>query len=395
LSPWGKKKEKTEEVLEETKALILKIKKKGIDTHQAEKLYKEAKKAVKSRNYVEALEGLELAEKSAKRAYARGIKMILDERIAKLTTCVKELQSKKLAAKRAKKLLLKAQSAVKSGVKGYKTGLSSSKEGLAIAEKQLERHTILTDLLSSTSYDLRRMEDKNPGLSILPPLSKKLAGLEVLKSQGKVETALKDAKSLNREVSGIKERHKTACEVVQSFEKVVKDVKVLGANIEAEEQLKTAKNLLLEGKFAEATNLAEQGRETIAPQLTEFREAQHHVDLAETKVSEAKGWGFSAYEADSALKTAQEALRDNRFEEAISQAKTAHERASNIRERHKSSMDLITKAKEEITRLQDRGEDVSEIELRIQEAEDVFYKGDYSASDEKVKFVLDDLKYIG
>ena len=395
MAPWGKKKQKTDEALEETKALILKIKKKGIDTHQAEKLYKEAKKAVKNRNYVEALESLELAEKSAKRAYARGIKMILDQRITKLDTCVKDLQSKKLGAKKAKKLLIKAQSAVKSGVKGYKTGLSSSKEGLAIAEKQLERHAILTDLLSSTSYDVRRMEDRSPGLSILPSLSKRLAGLEDLKSQGKVEAALKDAKSFKREVSGIKERHKTTCEVVQSFEKIVKDVKVLGANIEAKEQLKTAQDLLLEGKFEEATNIADEGREAIAPQLTDFREAQHHVDLAETKVSEAKGWGFSAYEAESALKAAQEALKDNRFEEAISQAKTAHERASNIRERHKSSMALITKAKEEITRLQDRGEEVSDFELKIMEAEDVFYKGDYSASDEMVKFVLDNLKNTG
>jgi hypothetical protein len=383
LAPWGKKKEKTDEALEETKALILKIKKKGIDTHQAEKLYKESKKAAKGKNYIEAMEGLELAEKSAKRAYARGIKIILDERITKLEACVKELQSKKLASKRARKLLLKAQSAVKSGVKGYKTGLSSSKEGLAIAEKQLTRHAILTDLLSSTSYDLRRMEDKSPGLSILPPLLRRFAGLEDLKFQGKVEAALKDTKSLKREVSRLKEQHKTAREAVQSFEKVVKNVKVLGANIEAEEQLKTAKDLLLEGKFEDATNIADEGREAIAPQLTDFREAQHHV--------EAKGWGFSAYEAESALKAAQEALKDNRFEEAIGQAKTAHERANNIRERHKSSMALITKAKEEITRLQDRGEDVSDFELEIMDAENVFNKGDYSASDEMVNAILKNL----
>ena len=74
------------------------------------------------------------------------------------------------------------------------------------------------------------------------------------------------------------------------------------------------------------------------------------MDLAEAKVDEAKGWGFSAYEAESTLKSAREALENNEFEDATNKAKAALDMAANIRDRHRSSLALLTAAKEELER---------------------------------------------
>lgn len=392
LAPWGKKRQKVEEALEETKALIIRIKKKGVDTTQAQKLYKEAKDSAKNRDFGAAMEGLELAEKSAKRAYARTIRETLSDRTAKLEACLSELEKKNLDTRKVKNLYNKAQTALEKGVAGYKTGLSVSKEGLAVAEKQLERHAELTEMLSTTAFTLRRMEDKNPELSIIPPLSERISALEALMTKGKVEQAMGEARNLESEVKGLNARFLEAHEAVLAFGKVVRDVEVLGANIEMSGHLEKARSELSGGRFKEAQELARTGESRVKPLLRDFREAQHHVDIASAKVTEAKGWGFSAFDAETTLLKAREALGDNRFEEARSLAQEALEKASTIRERHKASLAMINSAREEIARLEAAGSEVADLEGSLKEAEDIFYKGDYSSSDKKVRELLDTLR---
>ena len=62
---WGGKRKEAEEALSQAKALIIKVKKRGIDTSYAERMYREAKSALQNRRYSDAFEGIKKAKKSA------------------------------------------------------------------------------------------------------------------------------------------------------------------------------------------------------------------------------------------------------------------------------------------------------------------------------------------
>ncbi|UCF07499.1 MAG: hypothetical protein JSW28_07570 [Thermoplasmata archaeon] len=392
MAPWGRKKREAEESLASAKELIIKIKKRGVDTSQAERLYKDAKKALGKRDYKGALEGIARAENSAKRTYARGIKKRLETRISDLSKCIDEMKMNNLDAKDEKKYLVKAEKAMKSGAKGYKSGLKASKEGLVLAEKKLGQFKDISGILSNSAFTLRRIQDQSPDLAILPSLQEKIAKLEELKARGKIDKIYKDVKKLGKEMQVKKEEYKESFDALAGFEKVVGDAHILGAKIEAEEQLSRAKKLFLEGKFLETYDIALTRKNEIAELLKGFREAKHEVDMAAEKVKEAKSWGFSAFEAENALDSAQKALSGNHFEEAKTKAREASEKAGNIRERHKRSLTLINDAKERMEREKAKGSDIGEIESNIKDAENEFERGNYGRAEEMTNNILERLR---
>lgn len=392
MAPWGKKKKKTEEVLNETRTLIIKVKKKGIDTSQAEKTYREAKKALKNKDYKKGLGGLEEAKKSAKRAYAKGVKARLELRASTLKRNIKEMQKKNMDSKELNKYLKKTDKALEGGVKEYKDGLKWAKKGLKISEDKLGKFNKVSAHISSISSMLRRIEDFSPEIELLPEYKEKLEGLKQLKSKGKVESALKEGHKLEEEVKEIKSQYSKAYDSIASFEKVVRDADVLGANVSYVEHLAQTKEMLREGEFEKAGKIAKKNRKELTDFLKLYKDARYHVDLAKEAVSEAKSWGFSAFEADNALNEAKEALNKNEFEEAISKSKQSKEKASTVRERHKCSSDQIRSAKEEMERIKAKGMDISEIEDVIKQAEEDFDRGDYGASEEKIGRILEKTK---
>ncbi|UCG69227.1 MAG: hypothetical protein JSV09_15855 [Thermoplasmata archaeon] len=139
MPAWGRRKQESLEALSSAKKLIIKVKKKGIDTSEAEELYKEAKLAIKNRKYSSALESLENAEKSAKKSYAKGIKRRLKVRISKLSNKIDEMREKNLDTKRIEGLLKETKTSLSGGPKKYKYGLKVSREGLRRAEDKLEK----------------------------------------------------------------------------------------------------------------------------------------------------------------------------------------------------------------------------------------------------------------
>lgn len=385
---FGKKKIKAEEALSEAKELIIKVKKKGIDTSRAQKIYKEAKKAIKNRRYKEALEIIETAEKSAKKAYAKGIRERLELRISSLDERIEQMKKNSLDTNELEKLLKKAKATIEKGIKGYKHGLKAAKEGLKIAEDELEKFRKVSKSLSSTAWMLERIEDFSPDIVLLKDLSVRMVELEDLKAQGNVESALKESEELETEVKDFKERYSVAYESIKALEKVMRDSEVLGAKIDADTQLESAKRLLTEGKFENAWETADKNKEEISKVLSKYKNAKHYVDAAVAKVSEAKTWGFSSFEAEKALKQAKEALAGYEFERTIELSKESLEKASIIRERHKRSLELIRSAKEEVEKVREKGFDISEMESILKEVEDFFDKGDYGALEEKINGLL-------
>lgn len=386
---WGRRKKEAQEALSSAKELIIKVKKRGIHTSEAEDLYKEAKEAIKNRRYSEALENIEEAKESARRAYAKGIKGMLRQRVSKLSEKIDEMQKKNLDTKGLNRSLKEAKASLKGGVKGYKHGLKAAKEGLRRAEDNLKKFDRVSELLASTRTLLRRMEDYSPDLSVLRPNKKRLDSLEKMKTSGKIEVALKETEKLHVEVENIMKRFSEACKSVKALEKVVKDGEVLDANIESLSKLEDAEAELIEGKFEKACKIADESREAISAVLRKHKDARYYVGTAEEKVFEVKNWGFSTFEAERALNSAKEALRNHDFERAVALSKESKDKASTIRERHKRSLELIQSAKEELEKIKARGGDISDIEEIIGEAENEFYKGDYGASEEKIERVLE------
>lgn len=381
---WGRKRREALEALSSAKKLIIKVKKKGIDTSQAETLYKEAKSAIKNRRYNQALEGIEEAKKSAKRAYAKGIKERLKLRVSTLSKSIDEMQSKNLDTEGLKGFLQEAETSLKGGVKDYKHGLKAAREGLRKAEDKLEKFHRVTGLLASTGALLRRMEDRSPDLKALNVHKDSLSKLEKLKSNGKIKSSLKEAEKFHAEVKDTMDRFSKAHDSIKALKKVVKDGEVLDADIGDLSKLHDAKVLLIDGEFEKACKIADNSREDISTLLIKHKDAKYHVDMATERILEVKNWGFSAFEAERPLNTAKEALRNQEFEKAIALSKESKEKASTIRERHKRSLELIRLAKEEVEKIKAKGVDTSGMEDIISEAEEDFDKGDYSASEERI-----------
>jgi hypothetical protein len=382
LPIWGRRKREAQEALSSAKEIIIKVKKKGIDTSLAEGWYKEAKKAIKIRQYTDALERIEKAKKSAKLAYAKGIEDRLKSRISMLEKRIGEMNTRNLDTKVLSISLKKARSSLKEGVKGYKKGLKVAKEGFDRAGEKLEKFEKLSGHMSFTAKLLRRMEDYSPNLSILKIQKERLLNIEKLKDNGKIENALKEAKNLFEDVNNIMQNFSFARDSINALEKVIKDGDVLEANIGSLSKMEDAKTLFLKGEFDSSIKIADANREEISNLLQKHKDAKHHVDMAKEKVSDVKNWGFSAFEAEKELNSAEEALKNHEFERAITLSKESKEKASNIRERHRHSLELIHSAKEEVENLKAKGVDTTDIEQIIREAENEFNKGDYGASEE-------------
>lgn len=389
---WGRKRREALEALSSAKKLIIKVKKKGIDTSKAEKLYKEAKSAIKNRRYSQALEGIEEAKKSAKRAYAKDIKERLKLRVSSLSKSIDEMQLKNLDTKGLKRFLNEAEASLKGRVKDYRRGLKAAREGLKKAENKLEKYQRVTDLLASTSILLRRMEDRSPDLKVLDGHKEIFSKLEKLKSNGKIKSSLKEAEKLHEEVKNTMDRFSKAHDSINALKKVVKDGEVLEADIEDLSKLRDAETLLIDGEFEKAYQIADDSRESISALLIKHKDAKYHVDTAMERVLEVKNWGFSAFEAERPLNTAKEALKNQEFERAIALSEESKEKASTIRERHKRSLELIRLAKEEVEKIKAKGVDTSGMEDIISEAENEFYKGDYGASEEKISRIFQVVK---
>ncbi len=386
---WGRKRREALEALSSAKELIIKVKKKGINTSEAETLYKEAKKSIKNRRFILALEGIEEAGKSARRAYAKGIKERLKLRVSRLRKRIDEMQSKNLDTRRLKGFLKESEASLKGGVKDYKQGLKAAREGLRKAENRLEKFQRVTDLLASIGALLRRMEDRSPDLKVLDVHKKSLQKLEKLKSNGNIKSSLKEAEKLLEEVENTMDRFSKAHDSIKALKKVVKDGEILDANIQDLSKLQDTEALLIEGDFEKAGKIADNSREDISTMLKKHKDAKYHVDMAMEKVIEVKNWGFSAFEAEKPLNSAKKALRNQEFEKAITLSKESKEKAGSIRERHKHSLELISMAKEEVEKIKAKGVDTSGMEDIIREAENEFYKGDYGASDEKIDKVFE------
>jgi hypothetical protein len=395
LPIWGRKRKEAEEALSSSKKLIIKVKKKGFDTSEAEKLYKKGKKAIKNKRFTDAHEFIEEANTSAKKAYAKGIKQRLSKRISELDKKIKELESKKFETKSEKKSLKKAIRSLEKGVKSYKEGLKAVRLGLHDADVKSKKIVKIDELLFLTNSMLREIEYQNPEFPRLRDLRNRLKKLEEMKEKGEFESALKPAKKLNTEVKSLNQRHMRAYESISALKKKVKDVEVLQAKIDAAPKLKEAEDLLNQEKFDLAIKTANESISEISTFLTQFRESKHHVDTAQEKINQVKSWGFSAFEAERDLDSAKEALDTNNFEEATKVAKEAIEKASTVRDRHKRSLELIQRAREKVGKIRENGEETKEYEVIIDEAENEFNRGGYSASDEKINSMLKTLKDPG
>lgn len=389
---WGRKRKEAEEALSESKKLIIKVKKKGFDTSEAEKLYKKGKRAIKNKRFSEAHELIEEANTSAKRTYAKEIKEKLSKRISELEKKIKELESKKFETKSERKSLKKAKSSLEKGVKTYKEGVKAVRKGFHDADVKLKKIVKVNELLFLTNSILRGIENQNPEFPRLGDFRNRQKKLEEMKEKGEFQSALKPAEKLNMEVKSLNKRHLKVYKTMSALEKVVNDVEVLQAKIDASQKLKEAQALVKQEKFDLARKIAEESKSEISNFLTHFRESKHHVDMAQEKVNEVKSWGFSVFEVERDLDSAKEALDANNFEEATKVAKEAINKASTVRERHKRSLELIQRAKEEVAKIRDEGKDTKEYDAFIDEADNEFNRGDYSASDEKINSLLKTLK---
>jgi predicted transport protein len=206
---------------------------------------------------------------------------------------------------------------------------------------------------------------------------------------GEIDSAEDEAKILKNDVEQTYKHFKVAFDSITAFEKVMSDAKVLGANIDYQTKFLKAQDLMLKSKFKDTSKIADWCTTQISEVLIRYKEAKHDVDLAKEKVNEVKSWGFSAFETEKILNSAQEALKNHDFESAKSLSKECIDKAQNIRERHKNSLELLQKAKDEVEKIKTRGIETKNMESIISEAEAEFNRGDYEATIDKLNQVFE------
>jgi hypothetical protein len=388
LALLGNKKKEAEEKLVSTKKLILKVKRMGMDTKEAENLYLEAKSALKNKKYAQALDGLENAKKSAKKTYSIGIKAMLEIKISQLDKKLNEMQDKNLNTSKINKLINEAKSYQKGNVRENKQGLKAIKEGLRLSNHKLTKFNRISEYMSQTRSLVRKIEEYDPNIEIIKIFKEKMDAAQDLINLGKINDAEDLAKELHAKMKKENEKFKEARKSIDAFKKVISDANILGTQFDSQSQLEQAQNMLLKGDFTSALEIAEKTKSEIAPVLQEYKEAKYHVDSAFNKVQEVKNWGFSTYEAQKILESAQEALLHHDFEKAKVKSEECKENATSIRERHKQSLDLIQKAKDEVEKIKAKGQDTSDYENIISDAEAEFNKGNYNAIKDKLERVF-------
>jgi hypothetical protein len=384
LALLGKKKNEAEEKLVSAKKLILKVKRMGLDTKEAEKLYLEAKSALKNRKYAQALNGIENAKKSAKKTYSIGIKAMLEIKINQLDRQVKDMENKKMKTVKIKKFLNEAKSSQKGNVRKNKKGLKSVKEGLRLGKSKLSKYKTVSSHIAQISSILKDIENYNPKIVIIAQFKDGLKEASDYVNQGKINSALDLTKDLYTKITKENEDFKSAQKSIDAFNKVISDANALGTEFQSQSMLEEAQTMLLNGEFSSALKLADKTKSEIAPRLQDYKEAKHFVDTAEIKVQEVKNWGFSTYEVQKILESAKEALKNHDFEIAKAKSEECKENANSIRKIHKQSIELIQQAKDEVEKIKAKGENTQDVENIISDAESEFNKGDYKATKDKL-----------
>jgi hypothetical protein len=392
LALLGKKKKEAEEALTSAKKIIIKVKKMGMDTKDAEKMYLVAKRDLKNKRYGPALEAFIISKKMAKTTYAEGISGMLELRIKDLDEKISKMNMKNIKTGKVEKLLNEAKSSRKKKVKDIREGIKIAKEGLRIAEKRLSKFDIVSGYMAKIRSLIREFEDYNPNIETIKGYRERLNAVTELLNKGKIRSSEEMVKELNKKIKKEYKSFKAAHKSVDSVKKIISDADLLGANFQYQDELEEVQNLLLKGEFSEAQILSDKTSKDIFPILQDYKEAKHHVDSAQSKVLDVKNWGFSTYEVEKILDMAKEALKNHDFKEAKVKAEECIKKGGNIRERHKESLELIQKAKEEVEKFKINGKDPKDAENIILEAESEFNRGNYSASQEKIHEVLDQLK---
>jgi hypothetical protein len=387
----GRRIKEAEEALFGAKNLILKVKKMGIDTEDAERIYLEAKDHIRNKKIPQALERIEKSRKTAKLAYAQGIKGMLELKVNRLKDLTKELDSKNLNLPEIAKSLKEGNKGISGGVRDFKVGYKIVKEGLALAEKRLSRYKTIKRYLGAVRNALRPMEDYNPNITLVLEIRDSLDKIDNDITSGNIDNAEEEAKLLKKKAESTFRRFKVAYESINAFKKVMSDAQVLGAKIDYETKFKEAEDLLLTSKFADSSKIADWCTNQISNLLGDFKEVKHDVDQAREKVKEVKGWGFSAFESEEILKSAEEALKNHDFQAAKALSADCMEKAQNIRERHKISLELIQKAKEGLEKIKDDDMKAQNINEIITEAEDEFNRGNYKVTMEMLDRVFEAL----
>lgn len=389
----GRRIKEAEEALFAAKNLILKVKRMGIDTEDAEKLYLEAKAHLRDKKVPLALEKIESAKKTAKMAYANGIKGMLENKVQRLKELSKDLEAKNLNSQEITNSLKDGNKALSGGVKEFKSGYRTVKQGLNLAEGKLAKYRIINGYQVSVRNLLRPMEDYNPKITVVMELRNNLDKIDKDVLSGNIENVESEAKQLKKSAERIYRHFKVAYKSINDFKKVKSDAQVLGATIEYEAKYKEAEDLMLQSKFADSAKISDWCTDQISTLLTDFKDVKHDVDLAREKVKEVKGWGFSAYESEEILKSAEEALSNHDFESAQALSADCIEKAQTIRERHKRALELIQKAKEDLEKNKDEDIDHANINEIISEAEEEFNRGNYKMAMEKLDRIFKALNH--
>ncbi len=387
MSVMGKKKNIAKESLDSADKIISRVKMRGVKVSDAKKLYEKAEAHFEEKNYEEAIEFAEKAEKKAKSTFVKYFKNKVEKNIELLKKEINEMNAAGMVTKRPDFILNKSHTLLeKKKLKYVKQADKIVKIGLKITNEALRDLESIKESIISANSMIREVKEYGIKIDVIEKYEKDIKNLKELLKNGNFEEAKPKAKILRKETDAFKARSKRVLESVSSFRKLVNDADILGVNIgDRSERLSKIEGMLRMGKFQMAYDESETQQIVIKKIIEEFKKAKSHVDQAEAAISRAKRWGFSPSDAQERLSSAKDALFRNAFEKAIEMANLAKDSASNVREEHKLTLNLIQETKEKLDEILTTTFDTSKIKDLIKDAEDEFNNGNYRTSNMRIR----------
>ncbi len=367
---WSVYEKVTQEFLSETysqaQSMIVLARNIGEDVISSEALLEQARKSMETQDYLTALGQLKDCMESAGTGLSSQVEALLDEAKGYMVTA-KELETD---VARVTELIQRAESEIASG--DLETALSSARLSKSESEKTLSRAiSDNLEILGQNIQDAEKIESNVDKANELLGLAK-----NVLK-EGNYLGAIDALKELNSEIYNA-QFQKVLATISQSRSKFIAANKIGADLTEAMEFLNSAKNALKEGNFVQALEMAKKGDDVVDGIVADYENIENTIASLKSQITMAKGLGTEVSNVESSLGSATESLEARDFESVQAYVKQAREEISSAL--YSYATECIEVAELVISAGDRLGANLVEPEAMMKQAIDATKSGNYQKS---------------
>jgi len=359
-----------EEVIKMAQSAASSAKDMGIKLINADKLIEEALHLLANKDYTKAMESAKKAENEANARKAEFQQATDAISLSKMK--ITEAHALGTEAKEAEEQLEHAQSELDLG--NYENALSSAVKAGQLAEKSM--HAFVTDAIRVATEQIRKAKEVG---AYVVPFEGSISSAEGVLKEGGFQKALALAVEAGKGAEKAKSDHLMCVEAITVAEKDLERAKALGATIgKVQATLVESKSKLDMHDYKLALDTAKRCSEEAHQAMAMFVDATLMNTMA--TIVETEQMGANIANAREFLENAKKALLSKEYENAIQAAENGKTIALERRKLYQKAQELIQNAKIECKNAESLGADTAVVMEHISMAENAFSIHEYEKS---------------